>query len=150
MISSLIEDQTDQPVIDEDPEDFAEEQSLVAKYVSLFLHLFRILSYFFCLLIAGFDFFSRFIHMLRSETPDQQYLILSTARKHFGSGGNKRIYFTLPPLVFQAYQLALKYSSMAEEVRKSPFTNVKIASNQISVLFTPLCHRSKIHLLLSF
>lgn len=33
MISSLLEDQTDQPVIDEDPEDFAEEQSLVAKYV---------------------------------------------------------------------------------------------------------------------
>lgn len=31
-------------------------------------------------------------------------------------GGNKRIYFTLPPLVFQAYQLALKYNNMAEEV----------------------------------
>ncbi|KAG9474867.1 hypothetical protein GDO78_003367 [Eleutherodactylus coqui] len=35
--------------------------------------------------------------------------ILNTARKHFGAGGNQRIRFTLPPLVFAAYQLAFRY-----------------------------------------
>lgn len=86
MISPLIEDQSDQPTEDEDPEDFAEEQGLLG----------------------------RFIHHLRSEIPDQQYLILSTARKHFGGGGS-RIKHTLPPLVFQAYQLAFKYNALQKE-----------------------------------
>ncbi|XP_046683353.1 vacuolar protein sorting-associated protein 35 isoform X3 [Homalodisca vitripennis] len=87
MISPLVEDQKDQPPIEEeDPEDFAEEQGLLG----------------------------RFIHHLRSEIPDQQYLILSTARKHLG-GGDRRIRHTLPPLVFQAYQLAFKYSNMRDE-----------------------------------
>nr|KAF6408410.1 VPS35 retromer complex component [Molossus molossus] len=81
LVSTLIQDQPDQPVEDPDPEDFADEQSLVG----------------------------RFIHLLRSEDPDQQYLILNTARKHFGAGGNQRIRFTLPPLVFAAYQLAFRY-----------------------------------------
>ncbi|KAG8286139.1 Vacuolar protein sorting-associated protein 35 [Homalodisca vitripennis] len=58
--------------------------------------------------------YCRFIHHLRSEIPDQQYLILSTARKHLG-GGDRRIRHTLPPLVFQAYQLAFKYSNMRDE-----------------------------------
>lgn len=35
--------------------------------------------------------------------------ILNTARKHFGAGGNQRIRYTLPPLVFAAYQLAFRY-----------------------------------------
>ncbi|KAL4613614.1 vacuolar protein sorting-associated protein 35 [Arapaima gigas] len=81
LVSTLIQDQPDQPAEDPDPEDFAEEQSLVG----------------------------RFIHLLRSEDPDQQYLILNTARKHFGAGGNQRIRYTLPPLVFAAYQLAFRY-----------------------------------------
>ena len=59
---------------------------------------------------------NRFIHQLRSELPDQQYLILSTAKKYLSTGGNKRVSYSLPPLVFQAYQLALKYSSLADEV----------------------------------
>ncbi|XP_040185397.1 vacuolar protein sorting-associated protein 35 [Rana temporaria] len=81
LVSTLIQDQPDQPAEDPDPEDFAEEQSLVG----------------------------RFIHLLRSDDPDQQYLILNTARKHFGAGGNQRIRYTLPPLVFAAYQLAFRY-----------------------------------------
>ncbi|XP_048461938.1 vacuolar protein sorting-associated protein 35 [Rhincodon typus] len=81
LVSTLIQDQPDQPAEDPDPEDFAEEQSLVG----------------------------RFIHLFQSEDPDQQYLILNTARKHFGAGGNQRIRFTLPPLVFSAYQLAFCY-----------------------------------------
>uniref|UniRef100_A0A2K5C2H0 Vacuolar protein sorting-associated protein 35 n=1 Tax=Aotus nancymaae TaxID=37293 RepID=A0A2K5C2H0_AOTNA len=76
LVSTLIQDQPEQPVEEPDPEDFADEQSLVG-----------------C-----------FTHLLRSEDPDQQYLILNTAQKHFG-----RIHFTLPPLVFAAYQLAFRY-----------------------------------------
>jgi vacuolar protein sorting-associated protein 35 len=88
MISPLVQDQVDQPTVEEDPEDFAEDQGLLG----------------------------RLIHHLRSELPDQQYLILSTARKHFGAGGNRRIKFTLPPIVFQAYQLAFKYKASRQEV----------------------------------
>lgn len=47
LVSTLIQDQPDQPVEDPDPEDFADEQSLVG----------------------------RFIHLLRSDDPDQQYLV---------------------------------------------------------------------------
>ena len=53
--------------------------------------------------------FLRFIHLFKSSSNDQQYLILTTARKHLTAGGNKRVLYTLPPLVFQAYQLAFKY-----------------------------------------
>ncbi|KAG0716858.1 Vacuolar protein sorting-associated protein 35 [Chionoecetes opilio] len=81
MVASLTCDQSDQPLVEPDPEDLAEEQGLLA----------------------------RFIHLFKSENSDQQYLILTTARKHLGAGGNKRLLYTLPPLVFQAYQLAFKY-----------------------------------------
>lgn len=47
LVATLIQDQPDQPADDPDPEDFAEEQSLVG----------------------------RFIHLLHSEDPDQQYLV---------------------------------------------------------------------------
>lgn len=43
--------------------------------------------------------------------------ILNTARKHFGAGGNQRIRYTLPPLVFAAYQLAFRYKENASLVR---------------------------------
>ena len=51
----------------------------------------------------------RLVHLLSSEDLDQQYLILTTARKHLSGGGPLRLPHTLPPLVFQAYQLARKY-----------------------------------------
>ena len=38
---------------------------------------------------------------VQGETADEQYQILSTARKHFAAGGPLRIPYTLPPLVFQ-------------------------------------------------
>lgn len=47
LVSTLIQDQPDQPTDEPDPEDFAEEQSLVG----------------------------RFIHLLHSDDPDQQYLV---------------------------------------------------------------------------
>ncbi|CAC5406079.1 VPS35 [Mytilus coruscus] len=57
----------------------------------------------------------RFIHLLEAEDLNQQYLILNTARKHFGNGGDKRIKFTLPPIVFSAYRLSTKYREIQEE-----------------------------------
>lgn len=68
-----------------------------------------------CLVLPDFNV-CRFIHLLRSDIPDQQYLILSTARKHFGAGGNRRIKYTLPPIVFQAYQLAFRFKALKNEV----------------------------------
>lgn len=44
--------------------------------------------------------------------------ILNTARKHFGAGGNQRIRYTLPPLVFAAYQLAFRYKENSSLVCK--------------------------------
>lgn len=87
MISPLIKDEPGQPAEKIDPEDFAEEQGITG----------------------------RFVHLLRSDEPDQQYKILQTARKHFGQGGTLRIKHVLPSLVFQAFQLAYKYKNIAEE-----------------------------------
>jgi vacuolar protein sorting-associated protein 35 len=87
MLSPLIKDQEDQPNEPFDPEDFAEEQGVVG----------------------------RFVHLLKSDTLDMQYKILQAARKHFGLGGAQRIKHVLPPLVFQAYQLAYKYKTIAAE-----------------------------------
>ena len=47
LVSPLVEDQSDQPEGGDDPDDFADEQSLIG----------------------------RFIHLLRSDEPDQQYLV---------------------------------------------------------------------------
>lgn len=38
------------------------------------------------------------------------------ARKQFANGGNRRIRHTLPPIIFSAYRLALKYYELREEV----------------------------------
>lgn len=46
--------------------------------------------------------------------------ILNTARKHFGAGGNQRIRYTLPPLVFAAYQLAFRYKEKSSLVCRAP------------------------------
>lgn len=134
LVSTLIQDQPDQPADEPDPEDFAEEQSLVG----------------------------RFIHLLYSEDPDQQYLvgrrskmslnphtesfieinlpifslqILNTARKHFGAGGNQRIRFTLPPLVFAAYQLAFRYKENASLVTCHVFFLLSLRLSTSSDLF---------------
>ncbi|XP_063441157.1 vacuolar protein sorting-associated protein 35-like [Mytilus galloprovincialis] len=87
IVSVLVQDQSDQPEEADDPEDFAEEQGIMG----------------------------RFIHLLEAEDLNQQYLILNTARKHFGNGGDKRIKFTLPPIVFSAYRLSTKYREIQEE-----------------------------------
>lgn len=78
LLGPLIQNQEDGPTPDkwDDPEEFLEEQALMGKIV----------------------------HMLKADDdPDQQYQILSTARKHFGMGGPTRIDSTLPPIVTSAY-----------------------------------------------
>ena len=47
------------------------------------------------------------------------FQILNTARKHFGNGGDQRIRYTLPPIVFAAYRLAFRYCQLKEEVSLS-------------------------------
>ncbi|GIY05603.1 vacuolar protein sorting-associated protein 35 [Caerostris extrusa] len=87
LVSPLVQDQTDQPADEDDPEDFAEEQGLMG----------------------------RFINLLQADTPDQQFLMLNITRKYFGNGGNRRIRYTLTPIVFQAYKLAFRYKGVSEE-----------------------------------
>ena len=103
----LNKDRSLNEIIQGDPEDFAEEQVLMGRLISL----------------------------MQADTPDQQYLvrrfsapvastlsrvnlqILNAARKHFGNGGDRRIKFTLPPLVFTAFRLAFQFKARQDEVR---------------------------------
>nr|CAG4638933.1 EOG090X00QE [Daphnia magna]SVE82910.1 EOG090X00QE [Daphnia magna] len=89
MLAPLICDQPDQVLTGQDAEDFAEEQNLMA----------------------------RMIHLLAAEDTDldQQYRMLTSARKQFGAGGARRIPFTLPPLIYEAFKLARKYFDVRQE-----------------------------------
>lgn len=87
LLSPLVRDQADQPKGDVDEFDFVEEQTAMG----------------------------RFIHLLSVDDLDQQFLILNTARKHFGEGGNARLPYTLPAIVFASYKLAIKFKDMKEE-----------------------------------
>lgn len=44
--------------------------------------------------------------------------ILSSARKQFGTGGDSRITYTLPALIFSTYRLVNMYESIKDEVRE--------------------------------
>ncbi|XP_023014073.1 vacuolar protein sorting 35 [Leptinotarsa decemlineata] len=67
---------------------------------------------------------ARFIHQMRSNNPDDHYLILTTARKILGTGGPLRIKYVLPPLVFQAYQLPYKYRDLKDEKWEKKCTKI--------------------------
>ncbi|KHN79252.1 Vacuolar protein sorting-associated protein 35 [Toxocara canis] len=90
LIDSLVVDQEDQPDELETNEDFADEQSLVARMVNL----------------------------IQAESADQQFILLNTTRKHFGNGGRYRIKHTLPSIVFAVYQLALRFANENKEDEK--------------------------------
>ncbi|XP_059055792.1 vacuolar protein sorting-associated protein 35 [Achroia grisella] len=87
MLDVLVKDQPDQPTTEPDVEDFMEEQGLLA----------------------------RLIHHLKSESADQQYLILSAARKALQGGGARRIQHTFPPILFHAYRLAFVYKDLKDQ-----------------------------------
>lgn len=90
MLAPLVVDQEDGPTPDQwdDQEEFAEEQTSMGKL----------------------------IHLLKAQDdPDQQYQILSGARKHFGQGGPKRIGATLPPIIVAAFQLAQDFYNIRDK-----------------------------------
>ncbi|CAG9570849.1 unnamed protein product [Danaus chrysippus] len=87
MLDVLVKDQADPPAAEQDADDFMEEQGLLA----------------------------RLIHHFKSDSADQQYLILSTARKLLQGGGASRIQHTFPPIVFHAYSLAFTYHQLKEQ-----------------------------------
>lgn len=104
LLTTLVTEKNENLVGEIDMEELAEEQCLLA----------------------------RFVHQLQSDVPDEQYLILTVAKKVclcyitirsisyiifqiLVTGGAARIKYTLPPLIFQAYQLAYKYKATKEE-----------------------------------
>lgn len=91
LINPLIVDPNDKPAdYEQDTEDFIEEQTLVA----------------------------RLVHLMQSSNLDEQFLILNLVRKHFGTSTKDRIRFTLPPVVFRAYELAYNYKKSADSDEK--------------------------------
>eukprot|EP01111_Echinosteliopsis_oligospora_P010949 TRINITY_DN3495_c0_g1_i3.p1 TRINITY_DN3495_c0_g1~~TRINITY_DN3495_c0_g1_i3.p1 ORF type:complete len:808 (-),score=241.77 TRINITY_DN3495_c0_g1_i3:207-2630(-) len=81
LIQTLIEDSPDQPDrSDVDPEDFQEEQNMVASVVNMF----------------------------DNDDPGKLYKIYLTARKAFIAGGQDRMKHTLFPLIFRALRLVTK------------------------------------------
>ncbi|GBP67423.1 Vacuolar protein sorting-associated protein 35 [Eumeta japonica] len=85
MLEVLVKDQPDQHTADDD--DFMEEQGLLA----------------------------RLIHHFKSDSADQQYLILSAAKKALQNGGARRIQHTFPPILFHAYRLAFTYKDLKDQ-----------------------------------
>nr|CAH7712821.1 unnamed protein product [Callosobruchus chinensis] len=107
LLNTLVTDKNEHPVGEMDMEELMEEQCLLA----------------------------RFIHQLRSDVPDEQYLILEAAKKILVTGGPLRIKYTLPPLVFQAYQLAYKYRKVKDERWEKKCTKIfKICHQTITAL----------------
>jgi len=94
IVATLVQDQKDgltaEKLRSEDLEEFTEEQSLMG----------------------------RLVHQLQAESADEQYQILSSARKHFAAGGPLRIPYTLPPLVFHAFKLAKQFYKLKDEDEK--------------------------------
>ncbi|MFH4978681.1 hypothetical protein AB6A40_005390 [Gnathostoma spinigerum] len=90
LIEPLMQDQEDQPENVESSDDFSEEQSLVARIVSL----------------------------IQADSCDQQFLLLNSARKAFGVGGPHRIKYTLPPVVFSVYRLIIRFAVENKEDEK--------------------------------
>ena len=58
------------------------------------------------------------MHQMTSSVPDQQFLILNMCKKHLLNGGDKRIQYTLPSLVFRAMELCRVYFELKDEDEK--------------------------------
>jgi vacuolar protein sorting-associated protein 35 len=76
------------PAMDqEDEEDFAEEQNLVA----------------------------RCVHLIRgADSPDAEFRLLSAIRRVFGKGGTRRLVYTLPAVIFAYLRLAPRVAAMPD------------------------------------
>ena len=58
---------------------------------------------------------ARLVHVLYNDDTDTLFKIFSKTRKVFGKGGEKRIKFTLPPLVFEYLELVKRIFPIQEE-----------------------------------
>lgn len=99
LIKGLIRDIDDS--LDElDEEDFKEEQNSVA----------------------------RLIHMLYNDDSDEMLKIICTVRRHIMAGGQKRLPFTVPPVVFSALELIRRIQGQDGEAdgEEAPATPKKI------------------------
>ena len=94
-------------------QDFAEEQNLVA----------------------------RMVHQLRSDDPDEHFQILKTARRHFSSGGPRRVKHTLPPLAFSALQVLslLHLVLLPATTETAIITLVNMPATYASAYSAPYC-----------
>ncbi|KAJ3390268.1 Vacuolar protein sorting-associated protein 35 [Lobulomyces angularis] len=70
------------------------------------------------------EMIARLVHLIESfdengivaeKELDQDFMLLSAARKHFSEGGDVRIRFTLPPLIIASIKLARKYGSLRQD-----------------------------------
>ncbi|CAL9223372.1 unnamed protein product [Arabidopsis halleri] len=77
LIKGLISDLDEPQGLEVDEDDFEEEQNSVA----------------------------RLIHMLYNDDPEEMFKIVSILKKHFLTGGPKRLKFTIPPLVVSTLKL---------------------------------------------
>lgn len=91
MLAPLISDQQDELPASQDADDFAEEQNLMARLIHLFA--------------------------CQDDNLDEQYRMLTSARKQFGAGGPRRIPFTLPPLIYEAFKVARRFYQLRQQVR---------------------------------
>lgn len=111
LIKSLIKD-IDGSTIDElDGEDFKEEQNSVA----------------------------RLIHMLYNNDPDEMLKIICTIQRHIMTGGQRRLPFTVPPLVFSALKLARRLQGQdgeadGEEAPASPKRIFRLMNQTVDAL----------------
>ncbi|TPX55916.1 hypothetical protein PhCBS80983_g04928 [Powellomyces hirtus] len=71
---------------------------------------------------------AKLVHLIKTVDDDaeKEFTLLSTARKHFGEGGDIRIRFTLPPLVIALIRLSRKYKAAGDEDDDTP--NEKLAN----------------------
>uniref|UniRef100_A0A915P651 Vacuolar protein sorting-associated protein 35 n=1 Tax=Meloidogyne floridensis TaxID=298350 RepID=A0A915P651_9BILA len=59
---------------------------------------------------------ARLIHLIQSEHVEIHFKLLNKMRKVFGSGGNARLRYTLPPTIFVAHKFVLKIEEMREQI----------------------------------
>nr|CAD2151476.1 unnamed protein product [Meloidogyne enterolobii] len=59
---------------------------------------------------------ARLIHLIQSEHVEIHFKLLNKMRKVFGSGGNVRLRYTLPPTIFVAHKFVLKIEEMREQI----------------------------------
>jgi vacuolar protein sorting-associated protein 35 len=114
LLKELIQDSEGQPLLDTvDEEDFEEEQNLVA----------------------------RLLHMLVNDDPEQMFLILTTARKHFVQGGPRRLQYTLPPLIFTVLKLvhSLQAQDLPEEGEGSGSVSLKKVFQFLHQVYSHFC-----------